>query len=55
VLDDKTVEDLEKAVVTFKKEFQAGDGSSLASVGKEEFTAIDEADVKQEKIVKKKR
>jgi F-type H+-transporting ATPase subunit alpha len=55
VLDDKTVEDLEKAVVAFKKEFQAGDGSSLASVGKEEFTAIDEADVKQEKIVKKKR
>ncbi|MEY4533628.1 MAG: hypothetical protein RI926_1397 [Actinomycetota bacterium] len=55
VLDDKTVEDLEKAVVTFKKEFQVGDGSSLASVGKEEFTAIDEADVNQEKIVKKKR
>ncbi|WP_298122164.1 F0F1 ATP synthase subunit alpha [uncultured Aurantimicrobium sp.] len=55
VLDDKTVEDLEKAVVAFKKEFQAGDGSSLASVGKEEFVAIDEADVKQEKIVKKKR
>ena len=55
VLDDKTVEDLEKAVVAFKKEFQAGDGSSLASVGKEEFVAIDEADVTQEKIVKKKR
>ncbi|MEG2489854.1 MAG: F0F1 ATP synthase subunit alpha [Aurantimicrobium sp.] len=55
VLDDKTVEDLEKAVVAFKKEFQAGDGSSLASVGKEEFTAIDTDDVKQEKIVKKKR
>jgi F-type H+-transporting ATPase subunit alpha len=55
VLDDKTVEDLEKAVVAFKKEFQAGDGSSLASVGKEEFVAIDEADVNQEKIVKKKR
>jgi F-type H+-transporting ATPase subunit alpha len=55
VLDDKTVEDLEKAVVAFKKEFQAGDGSSLASVGKEEFTAIDADDVNQEKIVKKKR
>ena len=55
VLDDKTVEDLEKAVVAFKKEFQAGDGSSLASVGKEEFTAIDADEVKQEKIVKKKR
>jgi F-type H+-transporting ATPase subunit alpha len=55
VLDDKTVEDLEKAILTFKKEFQVGDGSSLASVGTEEFTAIDEADVNQEKIVKKKR
>ncbi|MDH6533327.1 F-type H+-transporting ATPase subunit alpha [Aurantimicrobium minutum] len=55
VLDDKTVETLEKSVVDFKKEFQAGDGSSLASVGSEEFTAIDEADVNQEKIVKKKR
>ncbi|MDH6278184.1 F-type H+-transporting ATPase subunit alpha [Aurantimicrobium minutum] len=55
VLDDKTVEDLEKAVVAFKKEFQAGDGSSLASVGKEEFTAIDADEVNQEKIVKKKR
>ncbi|BAU98754.1 MULTISPECIES: F0F1 ATP synthase subunit alpha [Aurantimicrobium] len=55
VLDDKTVEDLEKAVVAFKKEFQVGDGSSLSSVGNEEFTAIDEDDVNQEKIVKKKR
>ena len=55
VLDDKTVEDLEKAVVAFKKEFVAGDGNPLASVGSEKFTAIDEADVAQEKIVKKKR
>ena len=55
VLDDKTVEDLEKAVVTFKKEFVAGDGKPLASVGSEKFDAIDEADVAQEKIVKKKR
>jgi F-type H+-transporting ATPase subunit alpha len=55
VLDDKTVEDLEKAVVAFKKEFVAGDGNPLASVGSEKFSAIDEADVAQEKIVKKKR
>ena len=55
VLDDKTVEDLEKAIVTFKKEFVAGDGNPLASVGSEKFSAIDEADVAQEKIVKKKR
>ena len=55
VLDDKTVETLEKEIDKFKLEFQAGDGSSLASVGREEFTAIDAEDVNQEKIVKKKR
>jgi F-type H+-transporting ATPase subunit alpha len=55
VLDDKTVEDLEKGIVAFKKEFVAGDGNPLASVGSEKFVAIDEADVAQEKIVKKKR
>jgi F-type H+-transporting ATPase subunit alpha len=55
VLDDKTVEDLEKAVVTFKKEFTTGDGKSLASVGREEFDALDADEVKQEKIVKRKK
>ena len=55
MLDDKTVEDLEKGIVAFKKEFVAGDGNPLASVGSEKFAPIDEADVAQEKIVKKKR
>ncbi|NBX24220.1 MAG: hypothetical protein EBR52_09010, partial [Microbacteriaceae bacterium] len=55
VLDDKTVEDLEKSIVSFKQEFQTGEGKSLASVGREEFVALPEGDVHQEKIVKKKR
>jgi hypothetical protein len=55
VLDDKTVEDLEKAIVSFKQEFQTGEGKPLASVGREEFSALPEKDVHQEKIVKKKR
>jgi F-type H+-transporting ATPase subunit alpha len=55
VLDDKTVEDLEKAIVSFKQEFQTGEGKALASVGREEFAALPEEDVHQEKIVKKKR
>ena len=55
VLDDKTVEDLEKAVVSFKQEFQTGEGKPLASVGREEFAALPGDDVHQEKIVKKKR
>jgi F-type H+-transporting ATPase subunit alpha len=55
VLSDETVEGLENAIVAFKQEFQSGDGSSLASVGREEFAALDADDVNQEKIVKQKR
>jgi len=55
VLDDKTVEDLEKAVVAFKKEFQTGHGKPLDSVGVEEFDALPADDVQQEKIVKRKK
>ena len=55
VLDDKTVEDLEKAIVAFKKEFQDGHGKPLASVGTEEFDALPADDVQQEKIVKRKK
>ncbi|MDR5701289.1 F0F1 ATP synthase subunit alpha [Agromyces aerolatus] len=55
VLDDDTVAKLESAVDTFKLEFQTGDGKSLASVGKEQFEAIAEEDVNQEKIVKGRR
>jgi F-type H+-transporting ATPase subunit alpha len=55
VLDDATVATLEQAVDTFKLEFQTGDGKSLASVGNEQFEAIAEEDVNQEKIVKARR
>ncbi|MEO6826625.1 MAG: F0F1 ATP synthase subunit alpha, partial [Microbacteriaceae bacterium] len=55
VLSDEIVEALTKAVDQFKLEFQTGGGKPLASVGKEEFTAIDEGDVNQEKIVKGRR
>src|SRR6478752_6807388 len=55
VLDDDTVAKLESAVDTFKLEFQTGDGKTLASVGKEQFEAIAEEDVNQEKIVKSRR
>jgi F-type H+-transporting ATPase subunit alpha len=55
VLDDKTVEDLEKGIVAFKKEFQDGQGKPLASVGTEEFDALPADDVQQEKIVKRKK
>jgi F-type H+-transporting ATPase subunit alpha len=55
VLDDKTVEDLEKAVADFKKEFTTGDGKALDSVGREEFVALEAEEVHQEKIVKRKK
>jgi F-type H+-transporting ATPase subunit alpha len=55
VLDDDTVAKLDSAVDTFKLEFQTGEGKPLASVGKEQFEAIAEEDVNQEKIVKSRR
>ena len=55
VLDDDTVSKLGAAVDEFKLEFQTGEGKPLASVGREEFTAIDEDEVDQEQIVKAKR
>ncbi|QEO13432.1 F0F1 ATP synthase subunit alpha [Agromyces intestinalis] len=55
VLDDDTVAKLESGVDAFKLEFQTGEGKPLASVGREEFTAIAEEDVNQEKIVKARR
>ncbi len=55
VLDDATVAELETSVDNFKKEFQTGEGKSLASVGREEFTAIAEEEVNQETIVKGRR
>jgi F-type H+-transporting ATPase subunit alpha len=54
-LSDATVSDLEKAIADFKQEFQTGEGKPLASVGREEFDALPVEDVKQEKIVRKKK
>lgn len=51
----RTVEKLGAEVDRFKLEFQTGEGKPLASVGREEFEAIAEEDVDQERIVKAKR
>lgn len=55
VLDDDTVAELAQAVDAFKLEFQTGSGQPLVSVGREEFDAIPEGDVNQEKIVRARR
>ncbi|AAT88635.1 ATP synthase subunit alpha [Leifsonia xyli subsp. xyli] len=55
VLDDETVEKLSSEVDAFKLEFQTGEGKPLAAVGREDFDAIAEEDVNQERIVKAKR
>jgi F-type H+-transporting ATPase subunit alpha len=55
VLSDETAESLSAQVDKFKLEFQTGEGKPLASVGREEFVAIAEDDVNQEKIVKGRR
>jgi F-type H+-transporting ATPase subunit alpha len=55
VLSDETVATLETEVDKFKLEFQTGEGKPLASVGSEQFEAIGEDEVVQEKIVKGRR
>ncbi len=55
VLDNDTIAKLESEVDRFKLEFQTGEGKPLASVGKEQFDAIPQEDVNQEKIVKQRR
>ena len=55
VLSDETVATLEAEVDKFKLEFQTGEGKPLASVGSEQFEAIAEEEVVQEKIVKGRR
>ncbi|KZE94209.1 MULTISPECIES: F0F1 ATP synthase subunit alpha [unclassified Agromyces] len=55
VLSDETVATLESEVDKFKLEFQTGEGKPLASVGSEQFEAIAEEEVVQEKIVKGRR
>ncbi len=55
VLDDKTVENLDKAIDKFKLDFQTGEGKPLISAGKEEFEEIAPEDIAQEQIVKGRR
>jgi F-type H+-transporting ATPase subunit alpha len=55
VLDDATVTALGEGIDRFKLEFQTGEGKPLASVGTEQFVAIEPEEVHQEKIVKAKR
>ena len=55
VLDDDTVKALDAGVDAFKLEFQTGEGKPLASVGHEEFEAIEPEEIAQEKIVKQRR
>ena len=55
VLDDETLAALIAGVDKFKLDFQTGEGKPLASVGSEKFEELPEADVNQEKIVKRKR
>ena len=55
VLDDKTVDTLDREVDKFKLEFQTGEGKPLISVGREEFEEIAAEDIAQEQIVKKRR
>ncbi|WP_139417553.1 F0F1 ATP synthase subunit alpha [Agromyces laixinhei] len=55
VLSDETAAELDGAVDAFKLEFQTGEGKPLASVGSEQFEAIAEEEVVQEKIVKGRR
>ena len=55
VLDDETVTALDEGVEKFKLEFQTGEGRPLASVGTEQFEAIEPENIAQEQIVKRKR
>ncbi len=55
VLDDDTVRALDEGVDSFKLEFQTGEGKPLASVGTEQFEAIEPENIAQEQIVKHKR
>jgi F-type H+-transporting ATPase subunit alpha len=55
VLDDDTVAALDEGVDKFKLEFQTGEGKPLASVGTEQFEAIEPENIAQEQIVKQKR
>jgi len=55
VLDDKTKAELEKEVDSFITAFQGSGAEGLGHPGSEEFDALENADINQEKIVKRKR
>ena len=55
VLDDDTVKALDEGVEKFKLEFQTGEGKPLASVGTEQFEAIEPENIAQEQIIKQRR
>ncbi|HET9654690.1 MAG TPA: F0F1 ATP synthase subunit alpha [Kineosporiaceae bacterium] len=52
---DDTEATLKEAVTAFKLEFQTGEGKPVIVAGHESATALDEADVEQEQIVRQKR
>ena len=55
VLDDKTKESLEKEVDKFLVGFRGAGSESIGHPGTEQFEAIKDEDIQQEKIVKRKR
>ncbi|MEE2521471.1 F0F1 ATP synthase subunit alpha [Pseudarthrobacter sp. J75] len=55
VMDDDTAEALKTAIVDFKKGFFGEGDNHLVGAGHEEHSAISDAEVDQEKIVKQKR
>jgi F-type H+-transporting ATPase subunit alpha len=54
VFDDDTSSALEQVVTRFEESFQTSEGQ-LLKVGSEEFEALPDEDVEQEKIVRQKR
>ncbi len=55
VLDDKTKAAMEKEVDAFVIAFQGSGADGLGKPGSEEFAALEDEDINQEKIVKRKR
>jgi len=55
VLDEKTEGELEKEVDSFLIKFRGDGGDGLGKPGSEEFTALEDDDINQEKIVRRKR
>jgi F-type H+-transporting ATPase subunit alpha len=55
VLDEKTEAELETEVDSFLVKFRGGADDVMGAPGSEEFTALEDEDINQEKIVKRKR